>query len=67
MKACEPGDQAFADETGFGLTKREYFAAYAMQGLCAALAYRPGVSINSQEVVSDAVDIAEALIAELNK
>jgi hypothetical protein len=42
-----------------GLTKREYFAAMAMQGLLS----NPNTSFETR----DAVIIADALIAELNK
>jgi hypothetical protein len=42
-----------------GLSKREYFAAMAMQGLLA----NPNISV----VTSDAVLYADKLIAELNK
>jgi hypothetical protein len=44
-----------------GLTKREYFAAMAMQGI---LANNPS---NVFKVVKDAVETADILIAELNK
>jgi hypothetical protein len=43
----------------WGLTKREYFAAMAMQGLIS----NPNTSFETR----DAVIIADALIAELNK
>jgi hypothetical protein len=42
-----------------GLTKREYFAAMALQGLLA----NPNISV----VTSDAVLYADRLIAELNQ
>jgi molybdopterin biosynthesis enzyme len=44
-----------------GLTKREYFAAMALQGY---LANNPS---NVFKVVKDAVETADILIAELNK
>lgn len=44
-----------------GLTKREYFAAMAMQGLCSTGKY------NSSLTPSISVHISDALIAELNK
>ena len=48
-----------------GLTKRELFAAMAMQG---QLAHRNGYTENGYGVIaSDAVEFADALIAELNK
>ena len=45
----------------FGLTKREYFAAKALQGFCAG---RPG---NTKELTEAAVMAADALIKELEK
>lgn len=45
-----------------GLTKREYFAAMAMQGL---LAHDPTYEFT--EIASDSVKMTDALIAELNK
>lgn len=49
----------------YGLEVREYFAAAAMQGLCAALNYGPGTLIHPKELAEDAVSIAEALITAL--
>lgn len=49
-----------------GMTIREAFAMAAMQGLCAALDYGAGVLI-PDDISGDAVHIADALIAELNK
>jgi hypothetical protein len=46
-----------------GLTKREYFAAMALQGL---LAYPNNVNV-TQDIVKGAVIIADQLIIELNK
>lgn len=48
-------------ETHGGLTKREYFAAMAMQGLLALEGY------SFQGAAKDAVTAADALIAELEK
>jgi len=45
-----------------GLTKREYFAAAAMQGLCANES-----CAGFDEIALDAVKHADALIAALNK
>lgn len=45
-----------------GLTKREYFAAIAINGVC----NRHG-SIMPQVIAKETVAIADALIAELNK
>lgn len=66
------GDE-FVDLTGNGsplhphkgLTKREYFAAMAMQGLCS---YGDGESnISNESAPILAVQMADALIAALNK
>jgi hypothetical protein len=49
----------------FGLSKREYFAAMAMQGLCA---FSIGGHHKTLEILSrDAVDYADALIKALNE
>ena len=45
-----------------GLTKREYFAAMAMQGFCST-----GNYANGQDVAYDAVRVADALLEELAK
>ena len=60
---------AFANEYGIdapqeGLTKREYFAAMAMQGI---IANKDGLDIKIERIVESAVDTADALIDELNK
>ena len=49
----------------FGLTKREHFAALAMQGLCASSI--PGNHHGFQNLAAEAVQYADALIAELHK
>ena len=46
-----------------GLTKREYFAALAMQGLVT----QPSITVSYSEYAKHAVAAADALIAELNK
>lgn len=59
----KPNDPAFPTETHAildGLTKREYFAGLAMQGLCADTNY-------DGDVAASSVKLADALIAELNK
>ena len=45
-----------------GLTKREYFAALAMQGMLSKSAGRYPTS----EIINDAIGAADALIKELN-
>jgi hypothetical protein len=52
-----------ADEhthTDGGLTKREYFAGLAMQGMAR-------IEGNVEDIAHDAVKIADALLAELRK
>lgn len=46
-----------------GLTKRELFAALAMQGFCSTIKSNPA----HRNIASEAVKAADALIAELNK
>ena len=56
---------AFPDKKNSGLTKREYFAAMAMQGYLAS--YGPAEPVNSQHVAEKAVRCADALLTELEK
>lgn len=49
-----------------GLTKREHFAALAMQGLCADR-HHEDTQAHPKYIALLAVECAEALIAELNK
>jgi len=58
----EPNDQAFA--TPNGLTKREYFAALAMQGM---LANENSWHVSEYTIAQAAIGQADALINELNK
>ena len=48
----------------YGLTKREYFASMALQGI---IANKDGLDIKIERIVESAVDTADALIEELNK
>ncbi len=50
--------------TSEGLTKREYFAAMALQGI---ISNKDGLDIKIERIVESAVDTADALIEELNK
>ena len=58
-----------------GLTKREYFAAMALQGLCATFSGSPNAERQAEKVgktLSEtmaiyAVDVADALINALNE
>ncbi|MCK9570872.1 hypothetical protein M0R72_18120 [Candidatus Pacearchaeota archaeon] len=61
-----PYDYAFPtdeDPIQGGLTKREYFAAMAMQGLLSGIDqdYEPG------ETVNQAIELSDTLIEALNK
>lgn len=60
-------DHAFPRKLGYnmsdGLSKREYFAAMAMQGVLSHLTTR----VNAEEVTRAAVAMADQLIIELNK
>ena len=47
-----------------GLTKREYFAAMAMQGI---ITNKDGLDIKIERIAESAVDMADTLIEELNK
>ena len=46
-----------------GLTKREYFAALALQGFCA----HHGINYGTHFLANHAVDAADLLILELNR
>lgn len=69
----DPDDPAFPFQPGqYGLTKREYFAALAMQGNNANVITSLGTLSESRhkqfQVIAQAcVEMADALIAELNK
>lgn len=60
---CYPNMPAFASSESYGLTKREYFAAMAMQGLLAKIGNRTGKIYT----IIDAVKHADALIKALNQ
>lgn len=67
----EPDDFAFSRADGVqarsfpGLTKREYFAGLAMQGIVANSI--PGSHHTPNNMARDAIAFTDALIAELNK
>lgn len=62
----DPKDNAFAaTDVSEGLSKREHFAAMAMQGLCANSI--PGRHHQHDFLATEAVGIADALIEALNK
>jgi hypothetical protein len=74
-----PNDAAFTgpNDHGYqsGLTKREYFAAMALQGLCLEGAFSQRIddqcekagTTTSQALAVYAVDLADELIKELNR
>lgn len=71
-----PENLRYSDDSNYdGLTKREYFAAMAMQGLCKDGAWSQKVQqqceskgvTSSQGIAYYAVDLADALIEALNK
>ena len=55
-------------ENGMGLSKREQFAAMAMQGWLARCASAPhSAFIDPEQVAETAVDFADALLSQLEK
>ena len=50
-------------ESTWGMTKREYFAAMALQGMLA----NPNINWSVGNLTVDAVDAADRLIDQLNK
>lgn len=65
---CEmPNGEINIEEYPFGLTKREYFAAKAMNGLLAADAKYGGVTNNYKMLAEDAVAHADAVLSALAK
>lgn len=64
-----PDDSVIADSAigvGSGMTKREHFAAMAMQGILAR-GQPSDVCVSISDYCDDAVKYADALIAALNK
>jgi hypothetical protein len=56
-------EKHISEHTEYGLTKREYFAAMAMQGILSGAQYLD----NYELFAKHAVAAADAIIAELNK
>lgn len=50
-----------------GMTKREHFAVMALQGLAAHYGYGEAPVANAEEMAQWAVQLADALIYELNQ
>jgi hypothetical protein len=49
-----------------GITKREHFAAMAMQALIAHYGYKEAPAANTEEIAQWAIKLADALIHKLN-
>lgn len=54
-------------EAASGLSKREYFAAMALQGIISTADDSKITTINPGKVARSALQLADALIKELNK
>lgn len=61
----DPNEKCLSKAYSTGLTKREHFAALAMQGLLASCNYNGVHSMN--ECASNSVAAADALIEALNE
>ena len=61
--AIQSADVLGSHEPEFGLTKREYFAAEAMQGLLATITPSHSLSL----LAKTSVEVADALIKALNE
>lgn len=67
----KPDDEAFGSSDALGLTKREYFAAAAMQGYLAngwiaEQNQRTGTATVRKDITESCVDFADDLIDALN-
>ena len=62
-----PFNQVPDEVCTIGLTKREYFAAMAMQGLCTACDKKGVWSHDAKHAAGAAVAYADALLAELER
>lgn len=59
-------DGAIQHDVYFGLTKREYFAAKAMQGYCSG-EFTGQSGMPQKDIAKWSVEMADALLAELSK
>ena len=72
MTKTEPNQAAFAyfnemNSWQTGLTKREYFAAIAMQGILSSRGLQEAINADRKRWENFAVEMADNLIKELNK
>lgn len=67
INPCRIDNMGVGELQYIGLTKREYFAAMALQGLLSNDGYVNRVESYSKEIARDAVVYADALIEELEK
>lgn len=68
MSEQQTADQGvFPGMTSVGLTKREYIAAMALQGILANSQYEPPRRKRLEMMALDAVTAADALMRELQK
>lgn len=58
-----PDFPAFSSKYASGLTKREFIAAIALQGICA----NPGIDVTWVETARMAINAADALLTELEE
>ena len=64
--ANDPTSPTGQNQSGTGLTKREYFAAMAMQGLCANYLRENVTGWGIGDYAIEAVELADSLIMALN-
>lgn len=63
----DPDDSAFSSDSECGLSKREYIATMAMQGMLADESGQQGATWNPKACAKRSVEFAEALIFALNQ
>ena len=63
------GDSPESHWASMGLTKRELFAAMAMQGLCESVGYSrlKDFTVSAIALAENALYVADAMLAELDK
>lgn len=60
-----PSEQTQDNQHNNGLTKREYFAGLAMQGILAANMY-PNISSTPKDIAKYSIQLADELLTHLN-